>query len=52
MIAERVPAAEAMVWTMLFSAMVWLRTLRRIATSISAAVNTRVMRPPMMTARS
>ena len=37
MIAESVPAAEAMVWTMLFSWMVESRNARRIAIEITAA---------------
>jgi hypothetical protein len=37
MIAESVPAAEATVWTMLFSRIVESRTERRIAIEITAA---------------
>ena len=37
MMAESVPAAEAMVCTMLFSVMEWFANLRRIAMEITAA---------------
>lgn len=37
MIADRVPAADATVCTMLFSTMEWLAKLRRIAIEITAA---------------
>ena len=35
--ADRVPAAEAMVWTMLFSTTEWSRKPRRIAMEMTAA---------------
>ena len=37
MIAARVPAADAIVWTMLFSRIEWPRKYRRIAIEITAA---------------
>ena len=37
MTADRVPAAEAMVWTMLFSRAVWSPQKRRTAIEMTAA---------------